>query len=500
MADLHTVLKELEALSSSGEAYVAGGPVRDWLLGRKILDLDLVVPDGAAALARRFAQRTTGHFVMLDEKEGVARVVCPDIILDFSQYRDTANDIEEDLCQRDFTINAMAVLLSSALSLLDEVLLSSNHPIIRSLRNNRQILDPTGGLADLDNRIIRAISRKNLESDPLRLLRAYRFRSQLDFEIEQRTWIYIKELSSAIGSVAPERISHELGLIMESERTGRTLHEMIQVGLLQAILPEIDSMEGMPQPGYHHLDVLGHSLATVEAMEDLIANPCRKFSPCEPVKDWIIENSARIPVLKLAALFHDIGKPACKGEKQGRTTFYRHDHIGSDMVREIGKRLRWSRQETAFAAKMVRLHMRPFHLLRDLRQGGPTRRAMRRLITETGSDYPAVFLLAMADSMSGCGPLKPPELDAELAMLWEAVHTFYQDCLKPIKMRPRLLTGHDIQRIFGLSPGPLIGRALDALEGAQVEGTVGNRDEAVSWLRAWFDSDEAARSEVSPRS
>jgi poly(A) polymerase len=155
------------------------------------------------------------------------------------------------------------------------------------------------------------------------------------------------------------------------------------------------------------------------------------------------------------------------------------------MVLEIGKRLRWPKQKTVFAAKMVRLHMRPFHLLRDLRQGGPTRRAMSRLITETGADYPAIFFLAMADSMSGCGPLKPPELDAELARLWEVVHTFYQDRLKPVKMCPRLLTGHDIQTIFDLSPGPLIGKALDALEVAQVDGVVSTRDEAVGWLRAW---------------
>ena len=444
------VLKELKTLSTSMEAYVAGGPVRDWLLGRKVLDLDLVVPDGAIALARRFAQSTTGHFVMLDEKEKVARVVCKDFILDFSQYRDMAKNIEEDLFQRDFTINAMALPLSSALPFLN------NHSQLTAHSSQLSILDPTGGLTDLDNQIIRAISQKNLESDPLRLLRAYRFRSQLDFEIEQCTWDYISDLSGSIDSVASERISHELGLIMKSERAGRTIHEMVKVRLLQALIHEINPMEGMPQPGYHHLDVLGHSLAAVDAMEDLIANPCDKFFLCGPMEQWIAENSARISDLKWTAFFHDIGKPSCRGEKQGRPTFYRHDHTGSEMVMAIGKRLRWPKQETIFVAKMVGLHMRPFHLLKDLRQGGPTTRAMRRLIAETGADYPAIFLLAMADSMAGCGPLKPLELDAELAGLWEKLHTFYQDWLKPVKMRPRLLTGHDIQKIFDLSPLSLI--------------------------------------------
>lgn len=470
---------------------MAGGPVRDWFLGREVLDLDLVVPDGAINLARHFAQITTGHFVMLDEKEKVARVVCKDLVLDFSQYRYAASNIEEDLCQRDFTINAMALPLSSAIPFLN------NHLQLTTCNSQPTVIDPTGGLTDLDNQIIRAISQKNLESDPLRLLRACRFRSQLDFEIEQQTWDYIRDLSRSVDSVAPERVSHELRLIMNSERAGRTLHEMVEVGLLQALIHEITPMEGMAQPGYHHLDVLGHSLAAVEAMEDLIVDPCSKFFPCGHMKHWIAENSSRISDLKWAALLHDVGKPSCKGEKQGRPTFYRHDHKGSDMVLKIGRRLRWPKKETIFVAKMVKLHMRAFHLLKDLRQGGPTKRAMRRLLMETGADYPAFFLLSMADSMSGCGPLKPLELDTELAGLWKKVHFFYQERLKPVKTKPRLLTGHDLQRIFGLSPGPFIGKTLDALEQAQVEGEVGTRDEAVSWLKAWFDSDEATGTNVS---
>ncbi len=485
-AKIRPVLKELEILFSSREAYVAGGPVRDWLLNRKILDIDLVMPDGAITLARRFAQRTTGHFVMLDEKEGVARVVCKDFILDFSQFRQGAHNIEQDLYKRDFTINAMAVPLSSAFSLLDEVTVLSNHPITKS--PNHQIIDPTGGRADLKNRTIKAISQENLASDPLRLLRAYRFRSQLDFDIEQETFDYIQDMSSTIGSVASERINHELRLIMESEHAGRTLGEMIRVRMLQTLIPEIEAMDGVSQPGFHHLDVLGHSLAAVEAMDKIIARPCLKFSLCEPIKTWIEENPSIIPDLKWAAFLHDVGKPLCKGEKAGRATFYNHDLIGSDIVRTIGKRLRWSNRETAFSAKMVKLHMRPFNLINDLRRSGPSKRAMRRLLTETESDYPAVFLLAMADSMAGCGPLKPPQLEAELARLWEKVHTFHEDRLRPVKIRPRLLTGHDIQRMFELSPGPLIGKALDALEEAQVEGTVNSRKEAESWLGAWFDS------------
>jgi len=476
--NLCSILRELESMASSREVYVAGGPIRDWILGRKILDLDLVVPDRAIALAQHFAQETGGHFVLLDKKEGVARVVSPGFIVDFTRYRDGARTIEEDLYKRDFTMNAMALPLSSAFPLLSKALPLPIH----------QILDPRGGLADLESQTIRAISQENLVSDPLRLFRAYRFRSQLDFEIEQQTWTFIKGLSSTIGSVAPERIDHELRLIMESERASRTLREMFQVGLLQPILPEIVPMDGMAQPGFHHLDCLGHSFAAIESMEAIIACPCQKFPICRPIETWIGENMDRVPDLKWAAFLHDIGKPSCRGKRGDRLTFYQHDLVGSGMTLAIGERMRWPRQRALFVAKMVKLHMRPFYLIKDFRCGGPSKQAMRRILKESGTDYPALFLLAMADSMAGCGPLKPPDLDAMLAGLWEKVHIFYQDLLRPVEMRPRLLTGHDIQRLFGLSPGPLIGKALDVLEEVQIEGTVTTQDEAVTWLGAWLDS------------
>jgi poly(A) polymerase len=190
--------------------------------------------------------------------------------------------------------------------------------------------------------------------------------------------------------------------------------------------------------------------------------------------------------LKWAALFHDAGKPACMGEKDGRVIFYHHDETGARLVEGIGMRLRWPRREIDFIARLVRLHMRPFHLLNDLRRGGPSLRAMRRLVMEIEADYPALFLLAMADSIAGCGPLKPPELDFELALLWERVHGFYTGHLTRLRQKQRLLTGHDVTARFGLKPGPLIGKALDAIEEARLEGIVDSRDEALSFLETWF--------------
>jgi poly(A) polymerase len=486
------ILEGLKGVGREVPVFVAGGPVRDWLLGREALDVDLVIAKDAIRCAGDFAADTGGRLVLLDEDEGVARVVFPDIAFDFSQYREGARTLEGDLAQRDFTINAMAIPLDSALELLGSEPVGEaegpgrKRPIPERVK--KELIDPQRGLSDLGNGIIRAIGRANLQSDPLRLLRAHRFRAQLDFAIEQTTGAWITELSDTIRTVAPERINHELHLIMASEQASRAVCEMAGNALLFQILPELAPTAGVRQPGFHHLDVLDHSLATVGEIERLLAHSGTKFSSDAPIEEWIAGNRGKIPALKWAGLLHDVGKPESKGEKGERTTFYQHDQAGAEIVERLGRRLRWSRRETSFAAGLVRLHMRPFHLLNDLRRNGPTKRAMRRLLMEAGSDYPALFILAMGDSMAGCGPLKPPELDTELSLLWERIHGFYLNKLQPAATSPRLLTGHDIQEIFGLSPGPLIGEALEALADAQIEGAVNSRKEAAAWLSEWLGS------------
>ncbi len=489
MWDINRLLKEIRRLASPQPVHIAGGPVRDLIIGRKIRDIDLVLPEDAISIARRIADEKGGAFVMLAEEEGVARVVLDDLIVDFSQYRNGSASIEEDLMQRDFTINAMAMKPDDFLKVLKAG--HSRHegdggnPIdLSSITSN--LIDPCQGLEDLRAGLIRTIARSNLASDPLRLLRAFRFEAELGFMIESETLEYIHDLSPLIKQVAPERTGHELNLLMASHRAGDVLKHMNSTGLLAAILPETRTMKGIKQPGFHHLDVLEHCLETVCTMDRLLEDPCKKFKMCSPLIAWLKENSQRAPGLKWAALLHDFGKPLTRGEKAGRTTFYNHDRLGADLAANIARRLRWARKDTSFVIKLIKMHMRPFHLLNDLRRGGPTRHAMRRLLNDTGPDYPALFLLAMADSMAGCGPLKPANLDEQLANLWEKVHMFHERLLKPVRKRPRLLTGHDVIMLLNLEPGPLIGKILDRLEEAQIEGAIKDRIQAMAWVKTNF--------------
>ncbi len=469
--------------------FAAGGPVRDWLSGHAVTDIDLVMAGCAIDAARDFARQSGGTFVLLDQQEDVARVVINGLSFDFSSLRKGAKDILQDLAHRDFTINAMAVPLQEVVSLAR---FSDNNA---GITVNRDVLlplleDPFGGLKDLDSGIIRAVRLENLRDDPLRMLRAFRFMAVLGFSVHQDVIGFIRAEAGLLRSCSQERISYELERIMASSLAGDTLKTLHESNLMEVIIPEIRELHGVEQPGFHHLDVLGHCLETVSCMDRLVSNPAIRFDDHETFQKWLSTNTGRIPWLKWAALLHDFGKPSQKGVRNdGRVTFYEHDKKGSEMAGEIGSALRWSRSGICLVKSLVRMHMRPFHLLNDLRRGGPSKRALRRLLEDIGADYPALFLLAMADSMAGCGPLKPEGLDHELSVLFDRVHEFYMKRLAPSTESRPLLNGREVMELFGIGPGPMVGKAIRAVEALRIEGILQGKDDAINWLREHFPHD-----------
>jgi poly(A) polymerase len=480
------LLEAIYKIIKGHEPYLAGGAVRDLLLERPIKDLDITVRQNAMQLAQETAVRLNAAFVPLDATTDTARVVVSrNMVVDFSSFRDGAASITGDLKARDFTINAMAIPFERAVDLLCGTFsLKTAHEAACNL------IDPLNGLNDLKQGVIKAIGLNNLFSDPLRCIRAYRFAGQLGLIIEPQTRKWIQEVMPGLGHVAGERIQQEMSLILGVSDASSTIHQMADDGILFQILPELKAGAGMEQPGFHHLDVLQHSLETLACLEILLQDPRKKFSPVEPIEAWIQGNPSHIEALKWASLLHDIAKPVCRSEKNGRTTFYQHDSQGNSMIKAIAARLRWPRHTMLMASTLASLHMRPFHLLTDMerRKTHPTKRAMRRLLNHLKQDYPALFLLAMADSMAGCGPLKPADLDERLSRLWCIVHHFYVKELHPLQTRKRLLTGRDIQEILQIHPGPIIGRALNELEIAELEGRVRTREQAADWLREWHVS------------
>ncbi|MFZ5774295.1 MAG: HDIG domain-containing metalloprotein [Thermodesulfobacteriota bacterium] len=453
--------------------YVAGGPVRDWLLGLTPADLDLTVASGAFAWARRLATQLGAAFVPLDEQEDVARVVWQGRTIDVSSFRRQSRSIEEDLRLRDFTANAMAVEIAAEQGALASLV----------------IIDPTGGAVDLAERRLRMACREGFAHDPLRMLRAARFLATLGFGVEPETRAAIAAHREMIRQVAGERLGHECELILSSSASHAAMVFLHDTGLLAELFPDLAAGQGMSQPDSHHLDVLGHSLEALRCLDTLLVEPGLFFPGHGAVfAQWLDADPKRAPRVRWAALLHDIGKPVTHAIREGRITFHNHDQAGADLLHRVAARFRWPRREEEWIGRLVGLHMWPFHLSNVRRKNGVSRRACLRLGKAVGDDLAGLFLLAMADSLAGNGPGKPAGMEAELSALFAEVHQVWAEHIRPVLSLPPLVTGHDLKELFQLVPGPIFGEILANLEVARVEGVVFDRDQAIAWVRDFLDN------------
>ncbi|MFA7383093.1 MAG: HDIG domain-containing metalloprotein [Desulfurivibrionaceae bacterium] len=446
--------------------YVAGGPVRDWLLGVAARDLDFTMLTGAVACAREVSILLGGTFVLLDEGEDVARVVWQGVTLDFSGFRNHTTTIEDDLGQRDFTINAMAVSLAHETGSLASL----------------TVIDPLGGAADLAGKRIRVPAVANLLADPLRLLRAYRFAATLGFSIEAETEAAIAAHADLLAEPAMERVAYELGLIIGSDQAWQTFNRLAKTGLLWVVFPELAAGCGLAQPASHHLDVFAHSLEALRCLEEILPAPEAYF----PGQGNLFREAAQGKngvLLKWAALFHDLGKPETHRLIEEKITFYNHDQAGAAIFATIAERLHWPKDDRHRVSKLIALHMWPFHLSNARLRTGISRKACLRLVKAVGDDLAGLFLLAMADSLAGQGVGKPMEMEINLAALFREVQGVYAEYIQPVLSSPSLVTGHDLITLFGLAPGPLFKEILDGLMTAQVEGLVKDREQALAWVK-----------------
>jgi poly(A) polymerase len=460
-----------------GPFFIAGGTVRDCLLAKDSKDLDITVAAHGFDWAQRLARRLGASFVGLSAEEDVARVVWQEMAIDFSGFREGSPTIDIDLAMRDFTINGLAIEVEAT---------GGREP---GLRPQASIIDPTNGLDDLQTGIIRCTSPAVFMSDPLRLLRAYRFMACLQFSIEQQTLEAIRRQTGLIQLVAAERITAELELIMASGQAAPAIKGMYESGLLGELFPELCAGAGMQQPASHHLDVFEHSLATLGWMEKILQQPGRYFPGHDDEMAGYLSEDKRTIRLHWAALFHDLGKPStsCRREdKGGRITFYNHDRVGGDLFRKIAERLKWGREDAKQIGRFIELHMWPFHLNNVRRRTGLTPRAALRLVKAAGPELPGLFMLAMADTLAGKGDGRPQDMEENIRALHEELSRVFRQSIKPVLEKPRLLTGTDLQELFALKPGPIFRTILDGLEQAQVEDAIRSRADAIVWVRTFI--------------
>ena len=455
----HPLLAEIGRLADAAgiRAYVVGGYVRDLLLGRRDQDVDIVVMGDGVAFARHVARALGVATVVAFEKFGTAMIPAEggkvevvgarrEVYHPDSRDPDVAaGTLQEDLQRRDFTVNAMAASLNEG--------------------TFGRLLDPLDGRGDLRRRILRTPldPTRTFEDDPLRIMRAFRFAAQLEFQLDPAVLAAARALRERIGIVSQERVTEEFLKILGSAQPSVGLKLMADAGILPQVFPEIAQLAGVDQRrDHHHKDVFLHTCTVV----DNIAGATENL--------W----------LRFAALVHDIAKPRTKAFKEGTGwTFHGHEEVGARMMKKIFRRMRLPLEHLSYVEKLVRLHLRPMVLVEE----EVTDSAVRRLAFEAGPDIDDLMALCRADITS-----KNPSLVAKYLRNYDIV----VQKIAEVEERDRLrnwqppVKGEEIMAVCGLEPGRRVGQLKKAIEEAILEGQIPNaHDAALAYLLQIKDQD-----------
>ncbi|MCB2210066.1 hypothetical protein KQH62_04140 [bacterium] len=466
--------------------YLVGGAVRDLVLGRPLHDLDFAMAERPIRVARRLARRLNAGFFVLDDERHTARVVhaLPNgqpFSLDFVQF--TGSDLQADLRNRDYTLNALAI----------------------DLAEPEQLIDPTNGQADLAAGILRPCSDHALIDDPVRVLRAVRMAHQFGFTYAPGLMDQMRLAAKHLSQTAVERQRDEFFRILEGPNPVAGVRDCWDGGVLSALLPPLTGQAKIPASPPHHYPLLEHTFRAVDAYQQILAVITGHLPASETVekqveeawwldaaenylddfsneaKDYFTEavtpgRSVRTLAL-LSALLHDIAKPATLLEgEDGRLHYYGHDKTGSEMAWDLARGLQLSNAEAEWVQTFVRYHMR---LLPMVRKGHePTRKRIYHFYQNTGRTGVAIALFSLADTVATYGPeLSKSHWETSLVVVHALLAAWWQAQDTVIAPKP-LLDGNDLKREFQLKPGKQIGILLGALTEAQAAGEVQNITEA----------------------
>ncbi len=425
-----------DAFQAAGHAlYLVGGTVRDELLGRDSPDLDFTTDAHPDQTRRILAGVEPENIYAVGEKFGTICATIEGVTLEFTTYRGERYNpksrkpevtfgvsLHDDLARRDLTINAMA-----------------RHPV------SGEIVDPFGGRRDLEDRLIRAVGdpEARFAEDPLRLLRAIRFATTLDFDIEPATAAAIRAQATQLQMISRERVADEMNKILLAERPSRGLRLLVDYDLMRSIVPEAMAMAELRRgSGRRHKDIFEHVLQ-------------------------VVDKSPPTLELRWAAFLHDIAKPATISFRDGQVHFFGHEVVGAQWSREILSRLRFERNAVDRISNLVAQHMR-INTYSDWSDG-----AVRRFMREAGDQLEDLFALSRADITSH----RFERVQAVLATV-DALEQRCRDLAAQAEIAKMHspLDGHELMSMFGRGPGPWLGKVKGYLLDRVLDGNLDQDD------------------------
>jgi tRNA nucleotidyltransferase/poly(A) polymerase len=455
-------------LEGGEEAWLVGGAVRDGLLGATSRDLDFAVRGDAQALARRLADRLDGSFFVYSEEFSTYRVMLGDGIVDFAPLR--GESIQDDLAARDFTVDAMALPARGG------------DPGTRV--GVGRVIDPLGGLRDLQARRLVPCSPQAFQDDPLRVVRLARLAVAFGLEPAPAALTLAQAATGRLQAVSGERVRQELTALLGMAAAAAGVRLLDAMGVVAVLLPELEALKDVEQNRFHHLDVYGHTLEALERVPAVVGQLGGERFLAHPV-DCGLAGAPALAPLMYAVLFHDLGKPGVKQvSEDGRIMFWHHDELGAELAISIARRLGMSRRFQAYLTLLIRNHLRLGFLVRE---APLTRRA---LVRYRRAVEPYVFesvVLSVVDRLATRGERTSA---ASIARHYRLAREVWLGV--PKERRRPLLDGDRVMALLGLQEGPEVGAAIAALQDETDALEVRTPEEAAAFLQRWWAARQSA--------
>lgn len=478
--EIHPLLEQIAAAFPADlPVYIVGGAVRDALLGRPVREMDFILPADAIQHARKIANQLDAAFYVLDSARDYGRVLVPQaggtpIVLDFAPLQ--GSDLDADLKNRDFTINAIAAGITP--------------PFPR--------YDPLGGANDLLNKRLRSCTPQAIANDPIRILRGVRFAIQFELTAEQATKTQMRAGVELLPETSAERLRDELFKLLDTPRPDAAIRVLQQLDALKFVLPELLNLQLVEQSKPHIYDAWKHTLEVVKQLNNIWMVLRPSYDPdstsslfmgvithrlgryreqlANHLQESLVPYRSITALNILAALYHDIGKPTTQKEEEGQFRFINHEKVGADVVAHRAAELQLSNEERLRLKIIVRHHMRPLWLA----QNGelPSRRAIYRFFRDTQAAGVDICLLSLADTLATYGYTLPADTwKHQVDVVRTLIEAWWEHKDQQV-FPPPLVNGSELINKFNLQPGPIIGQLLSEIQEAQAIGVVNNQRQA----------------------